>query len=98
MKSGLSTLVNSDRLTQSVASLAQIGQLPKGGVRRIAYSPEDIQARNLVQHWMIEAGMSVRLDTAGNIIGRYPGKFPQAPALATASANSAVSLTRVIGP
>lgn len=79
------TFVNSDRLAQSVESLAQIGQIPQGGVRRIAYSPEDIQARNLVQHWMIEAGMSVRLDTAGNIIGRYPGTFPQPPALATGS-------------
>jgi N-carbamoyl-L-amino-acid hydrolase len=79
------TFVNSDRLAQSVEHLAQIGQIPQGGVRRIAYSPEDIQARNLVQHWMIEAGMSVRLDTAGNIIGRYPGTFPQAPALATGS-------------
>lgn len=79
------TFVNSDRLAQSVESLAQIGQIPQGGVRRIAYSPEDIQARNLVQHWMIEAGMSVRIDTAGNIIGTYPGTFPQAPALATGS-------------
>lgn len=77
--------VNSDRLAQSIVSLAQIGQIPSGGVRRIAYSPEDIQARNLVQHWMLEAGMSVRIDTAGNIIGRYPGKFPQGPALATGS-------------
>lgn len=82
----ISTLfVNSDRLAQSIESLGQIGQIPSGGVRRIAYSPEDIQARNLVQHWMIEAGMNVRSDTAGNIIGRYPGKFPQAPALATGS-------------
>ena len=54
-------------------------------MRRIAYSPEDIQARNLVQHWMIQARMSVRTDTAGNLIGRYPGKLPQAPALATGS-------------
>lgn len=77
--------VNSDRLAQSIERLAQIGQIPQGGVRRIAYSPEDIQARNLVQHWMIEAGMNVRIDSAGNIIGRYPGKFPQAPALATGS-------------
>ena len=77
--------VNSDRLTQSIERLAQIGQLSQGGVRRIAYSQEDVQARNLVQQWMIEAGMSVRLDPAGNIIGRYPGKFPQVPALATGS-------------
>lgn len=82
----ISTLfVKNDRLTQSIERLAQIGKLPEGGVRRIAYSPEDIQARNLVQQWMIEAGMSVRVDAAGNIIGRYPGKFPQAPVLATGS-------------
>lgn len=81
----ISTLfVNSDRLTQSIESLAQIGQLPQGGVRRIAYSQEDIQARHLVQRWMSEAGMSVKIDTAGNIIGKYPGKFPY-PALATGS-------------
>lgn len=77
--------VNSDRLTQSIEHLAQIGQLPQGGVRRIAYSPEDIQARNLIQHWMVAAEMSLQIDTAGNIIGKYPGKFPQAPALATGS-------------
>lgn len=77
--------VNSNCLAQSIERLAQIGKLSEGGVRRIAYSPEDIQARNLVQHWMIEAGMNVRVDTAGNIIGRYTGKFPQAPALATGS-------------
>lgn len=78
-------VVNPDRLLQSIEHLAQIGQLPDGGVRRIAYSPEDIQARNLLQDWMSEAGMSVRIDPAGNIIGRYPGQFPQAPALATGS-------------
>lgn len=77
--------VNSDRLAQSVEHLAKIGQIPHGGVRRIAYSPEDIQARNRVQSWMSEAGMSVKIDTGGNIIGRYPGKFPQAPTLATGS-------------
>lgn len=80
-----SVFVNNDCLAQSIERLAQIGRLPEGGVRRIAYSPEDIQARNLVQQWMMAAGMSVRVDAAGNIIGRYPGKFPQAPTLATGS-------------
>ena len=84
--SSISTLfVNRDRLAQSIDHLAAIGQLPQGGVRRIAYSLEDNQARNLVQQWMAAAGMSVQIDAAGNIIGRYPGKFPQAPALATGS-------------
>ncbi|HHP7229634.1 MAG TPA: Zn-dependent hydrolase [Xenococcaceae cyanobacterium] len=77
--------INGDRLNQSIARLAQIGKLPQGGVKRIAYSQEDITARNLVQNWMEEAGMSLRIDAAGNIIGKYPGKYPDAPALATGS-------------
>jgi beta-ureidopropionase / N-carbamoyl-L-amino-acid hydrolase len=77
--------VNRDRLARSIEDLAQIGQIPNNGVCRIAYSDEDILARNLVQRWMLEAGMSVRIDTAGNIIGTYPGKYPEAPVLATGS-------------
>jgi beta-ureidopropionase / N-carbamoyl-L-amino-acid hydrolase len=77
--------INRDRLARSIEDLAQIGQIPGGGVCRLAYSDEDIQARNLVQRWMLEAGMSVRVDAAGNIIGRYPGKQPDAPTLATGS-------------
>jgi beta-ureidopropionase / N-carbamoyl-L-amino-acid hydrolase len=77
--------VNGDRLIHSIKTLAQIGRLSAGGVRRLAYSPEDIQARNLVKDWLQEAGMTVRIDTAGNLIGRYPGQFAEAPALATGS-------------
>lgn len=78
-------VINSDRLLSGIEQLAQIGRTPNGGVRRIAYSEEDIRARNLIQHWMLEAGMSVCIDAAGNIIGTYKGKYPQAPALATGS-------------
>lgn len=77
--------VNGDRLNQSIVRLAQIGQLPAGGVKRIAFSQEDIAARKLVQTWMKEAGMKVRIDTAGNIIARYPGKQNNMPVLATGS-------------
>jgi N-carbamoyl-L-amino-acid hydrolase len=85
MKTTARLLVNGDRLNQSIASLAQIGKLDNGGVKRIAYSKEDIEARNLVQQWMKEVQMLVRVDAAGNIIGTYPGKNPDAPALATGS-------------
>ena len=78
-------IVNGDRLNQSIASLASIGQLPNGGVKRIAYSTEDIEARNLVRQWMKELEMEVKIDAAGNIIGRYPGKNIDTPALATGS-------------
>ncbi|MEM6611114.1 MAG: Zn-dependent hydrolase [Cyanobacteria bacterium P01_C01_bin.72] len=78
-------LVNGDRLNQSIASLAQIGQLPNGGVKRIAYSKEDLEARNLVRQWMKNLEMEVKIDAAGNIIGKYPGANPIAPAVATGS-------------
>lgn len=66
--------VNRDRLMQSVAQLAEIGALPNGGVQRIAFSEEDALAREWVQRCMREAGMQVRIDPAGNIIGRYDGR------------------------
>jgi beta-ureidopropionase / N-carbamoyl-L-amino-acid hydrolase len=67
--------INSDRLLQKVHDLAQIGRLDNGGVCRLAFSPEDVAARELVQEWMRSAGMMVRIDAAGNIIGRYPGLY-----------------------
>ncbi|MEL7074888.1 MAG: Zn-dependent hydrolase [Cyanobacteria bacterium J06582_2] len=78
-------LVNGDRLNQSIASLASIGQLPNGGVKRIAYSKEDVEARNLVQQWMKDLEMEIAIDAAGNIIGKYLGKNPLASAIATGS-------------
>lgn len=76
--------INRDRLSQSLRALAEVGKLPNGGVRRLAFSPEDLQARQLVQAWMQEAGMTVRIDAAGNVIGTYEGMHP-GRAIATGS-------------
>jgi N-carbamoyl-L-amino-acid hydrolase len=76
--------VNGKRLNQSLDDLAQIGQLENGGICRLAFSDEDRQGRELVRRWMVEAGLEVRFDAAGNMIGRRPGKTP-GPALATGS-------------
>ena len=78
-------VVNSDRLDRSLAELAEIGKLPNGGVCRLAFSEADVLARNLVKNWMLEAGMSVRSDAVGNIIGTYAGTESGAAALATGS-------------
>jgi beta-ureidopropionase / N-carbamoyl-L-amino-acid hydrolase len=85
MTIALASLVNSDRLNKTIEQLAAIGQLPNGGVRRIAYSPEDIRARQLVQSWMLDAGMTTRIDAAGNLIGTYTGRKANAPSLVTGS-------------
>lgn len=51
----------------------------------MAFSEEDLEARTLVRQWMEEAGMEVRIDPAGNMIGRYEGLNPEMPVLATGS-------------
>jgi N-carbamoyl-L-amino-acid hydrolase len=76
--------INGRRLNQSLEDLAQIGQLENGGIRRLAFSSEDVQGRELVRRWMVEAGLSVCIDTAGNLIGRRPGRMNVA-AIATGS-------------
>lgn len=77
--------VNADRLNRSLFQLAEIGKLPNGGVSRVAFTAEDLLARQLVQAWMVEAGMTIRTDAAGNLIGTYAGKQAGAAALATGS-------------
>ena len=86
MSTTVSTLlVNRDRLMQSIADMAIIGGLSNGGVQRIAFSEDDCRARDQVERWMLQSGMQVRIDPAGNIFGRYAGRFDSAPVLATGS-------------
>ncbi|MEL6259963.1 MAG: Zn-dependent hydrolase [Cyanobacteria bacterium J06626_6] len=77
--------INGERLMASLAEVGAIGRLDNGGVRRLAFSPEDAQARDRLRQWMEAAGMTVRIDTAGNLIAHYPGRFAHAAALATGS-------------
>ena len=77
--------INSNRLDRYINDLAEMGKLPNGGISRVAFTPVDILARQQVQTWMREAGMTVRIDAAGNIIGRYAGTNPELGALATGS-------------
>ena len=51
------------------------------GLTRIFLSPEQRAANELVLAWMREAGMSVRLDAIGNVVGRYEGNAVGAPCL-----------------
>lgn len=76
--------INPDRLQQRLDTLATIGRLPDGGVRRTAYSAEDLAARQWVRDVMQTAGMTTTIDAAGNVIGRYAGT-QALPAFATGS-------------
>ena len=66
-------LANPDRMEQRINALAEFGANPEGGVSRVAFSDADLAARAYVSDLMREAGLTVRVDTAGNIIGRRDG-------------------------
>ena len=85
MTKTLALTINSDRLNQALEDLAQIGKQSDGTIKRLAFSPEDLEARSQIADWMESAGMTVRTDAGGNIIGRYSGYEPDATALATGS-------------
>jgi len=77
--------VNASRLWDSLMELASLGATPKGGVRRLALTDLDRQARDLVGGWLREAGLDLRVDRIGNIFARRAGTNPLAAAVATGS-------------
>src|SRR5215211_2489553 len=70
--------VNGDRLNGHLAALSEFGRNPQGGVTRLAYTAPDLAARAYATTRMKEAGLDVRVDAVGNIIGSRAGKDPAA--------------------
>ncbi|MDQ0252996.1 allantoate deiminase [Evansella vedderi] len=66
--------INGERVAERLTKLSQIGLTEQGGSRRIAFTPEERQAKELVKEWMKEAGLDVREDGAGNVFGLFEGK------------------------
>ena len=63
--------VDPARLFDRLDALAEIGALTGGGCSRLALTDEDRRGRDLVTTWMRDLGMSVSIDTIGNIVGTY---------------------------
>ncbi|SBV96096.1 Uncharacterized hydrolase HI_0588 [uncultured delta proteobacterium] len=68
-----------------IAHLAAIGRTEQNGSNRLAFSEADMEARAYFKGLMAEAGLTVREDAFGNIIGRMEGTDPTLPAVATGS-------------
>jgi len=77
--------VNPARLEAGLLALSEIGKTSQGGVSRPAFSEADLEARRFVIGRMEEAGLMIRLDEAGNIIGRLENANGMLPALAAGS-------------
>lgn len=79
-----SPTVNSQRLSATLQALGRIGETPEG-MQRIAFSPADVDGRRYVIELMRQAGLTTKIDFAGNIIARRPGLDESSPAIAMGS-------------
>ncbi len=74
--------INPARLWSTLEKLSEFGRPAgagfEGGVTRIGFSDEDLAARAWLMQLMRDAGLTVRVDPAGNIFGHRAGteKFP----------------------
>jgi N-carbamoyl-L-amino-acid hydrolase len=70
--------INADRLWDSLMEMAQIGPGVAGGNNRQTLTDEDGEGRHLFQRWCEAAGMSMGVDTMGNMFARREGTDPDA--------------------
>jgi allantoate deiminase len=67
-------------IANRIDELAAFSDTP-GGLTRLYLGTAHRQAVEILAQWMQAAGMQVRLDAVGNVVGRYEGETPDAPAL-----------------
>jgi allantoate deiminase len=72
-------LIKVERIRKDLETLAQFTATPGAGVTRMAFSPEERQAREYLQREMEAIGLEVYTDAVGNLFGRRAGKDPEAP-------------------
>lgn len=74
-------MINQERLWNNLMRLGEIGKSAEGGITRLPFTKEDLKARELVKQLMKKAGLAVREDAVGNLIGRKAGNDPALPAV-----------------
>ncbi len=65
--------INRERLWKKQHETGAIGAVKEGGISRFAWTPEYKRACENLMEQMREIGLEVRMDTVGNIFGRYEG-------------------------
>lgn len=70
--------IDGDRLWDSLMEMARIGPGVAGGNNRQTLTDADAEGRALFRRWCEEAGMTMGLDTMGNMFFTRPGTDPEA--------------------
>lgn len=76
---------NQSRIEQTVEALAQFNATPGAGITRLSYTTEYRAAQAYLKQELEAAGLSVRLDPIGNLIGRKEGIDRSLAAIAVGS-------------
>ncbi len=74
------------RVHAAIARLASFNSDPDaGGITREVYTPDYQASLDYIAELMRAAGLDVRVDAAGNLVGRWDGTDPTAPAVLSGS-------------
>ncbi|MHA7155022.1 M20 family metallo-hydrolase [Arthrobacter sp. TMN-50] len=79
------TAETAERVGTGITELADYRDASRPGWTRDVFSEAYRESRQWTVQRMSDAGLEVRTDSAGNIVGRLPGTNPNAPALVTGS-------------
>jgi N-carbamoyl-L-amino-acid hydrolase len=77
--------VNQQRIESRIFELAKFGKDSLGRGYRVAYTKGDQEGRAWYIDLLKKAGLDVRIDEAGNIIGKRKGKTPSLQSIAFGS-------------
>lgn len=82
--------VNRKRIEANLRAFARIGYSRDGGMNRLAFSRNDLRARQLLLHVLQNLGASAHIDGFGNVFARLEGSEPDLPPLLIGSHLDAV--------
>ncbi|MBE6079951.1 MAG: M20 family metallo-hydrolase [Veillonella sp.] len=84
-------MINKERLLAHLNAM-QASSTIEGvpGINRIAFTDEDWQGREYLIDCLKKLGLTLRYDDFGNVIGRYEGENPDAPAIMMGSHTDSV--------
>ena len=78
MQSTKNLRIDPDRLWDSLMEMAKIGPGVAGGNNRQTLTDDDAKGRELFSQWCADAGMTMGVDSMGNMFATRPGADPDA--------------------
>lgn len=75
---------NKEWVVDVIEEVAYFGK-GKRGITRLAFTEPDLKGQEYIMNLMVEAGLTVRKDQMGNLIGRLEGQDKTLPAVLTGS-------------